>query len=119
MSSSILNDVKKVIGLVEEYDYFDKDITLHINAALSTLHDLGVGPPNFYILDGGESTWSLLGIDEPYLSMVKEYLYLKVRLVFDPPPTSYAIDSLTKMADQLEWRLHIVGESVSDHKKEE
>lgn len=112
MSDSILTSTKKVLGIEEEYTAFDVDITMHINSVFSTLNQLGIGPPaGFAITDKG-ATWSSFFSTDPRLNSIKTYVYLKVRILFDPPGTSYLIQSLEKQAQELEWRLNVVREET-------
>lgn len=109
--SSILTTVKKVLGIDEEDTSFDLDITLHINSVLSTLNQLGVGPDEGFMIEDKEATWeSFLGTD-PRINNVKSYTYLKVRLLFDPPGTSFAITSIENMARELEVRINTFREA--------
>lgn len=109
--SSILTTVKKVLGIDEEDTSFDLDITLHINSVLSTLNQLGVGPDEGFMIEDKEATWeSFLGTD-PRVNNVKSYMYLKVRLLFDPPGTSFAIASIENMARELEVRINTFREA--------
>lgn len=105
MSESILNSTKKILGLSEEYPVFDIDVLMHINTAFSTLNQLGIGPPDgFEILDS-TALWSdFLGVDKR-LNPVKTYVYLRVRLLFDPPTTSYLITATQEQLREIEWRL--------------
>lgn len=112
MSGNILNDTKKVLGIEPQYEVFDLDILMHINAAFATLTQLGVGPAEGVVV-GEEDTWSDLIGNDPRLSPVKTYVYLRVRLLFDPPGTSYLINSLDEQAKQLEWRLNVAAENIA------
>lgn len=105
---SILNTTKKALGLDPAYDVFDSDVLLHINGVFFTLNQLGVGPIDGFSIDDDTSTWSdYLGDTDKNLSVVKQYVFIRVKLLFDPPTTSFAIDSLKKQSDELEWRLNV------------
>lgn len=105
MTASILTSVKKNLGLEEADTSFDVDITMYINSTFSTLHQLGVGPENGFQIEDKTATWdALLGTD-PRLNNVKAFVYLKVRQIFDPPATSFAIESFERIARELEWRI--------------
>lgn len=107
-NKSILNTTKKALGLDPGYDAFDSDVLLHINGVFFTLNQLGVGPVEGFSIDDPSATWSdYLGNDDKNLAVVKSYMYLRVKLLFDPPTTSFAIDSLKKQAEELEWRLNV------------
>lgn len=108
--SNILDDTKKYLGLDKDYDVFDLDVKMAINGALMTLHELGVGPDEgFAVVTGGE-TWSQLigGYGPVTLEAVKTYVYLKSRLVFDPPQLSFVISAIEKQILELEWRLNVL-----------
>lgn len=105
--SSILDSTKKVLGFDPDYSAFDADITMHINAALFTLNDLGVGPDDGFLIAGRDETWDQFSSDTKLLTAVKSYVYLKVRMLFDPPATSFAIDAINKQITELEWRMNV------------
>jgi hypothetical protein len=110
MSDSILTSTKKILGLTEDYTAFDQDILIHINSAFSTLHQLGIGPVEGFMIEDKADTWdSFLGAD-PRLNSVKQYVYLKVRMVFDPPTSGYAVDAMQEQIKEHEWRLNVVRE---------
>ena len=107
MNESILNDIKKCLGIAKDYTHFDQDIIIHINTFLEVLYQIGVGKKGFIITDSS-STWTdFLGSDSQRLPAVRTYVYLRVRLLFDPPSNSFVTDSLKKNADELEWRLNV------------
>lgn len=113
MEPSILKSTKKILGVGEADTSFDVDIMLHINSVLSVLNQVGIGPANGYAIEDDTATWdSFIGTD-PRLNLVKTYLYLKVRLLFDPPGTSYAIDAMEKQIAEFEWRLNVMREEES------
>lgn len=105
--SSILDSTKKVLGFDPDYSAFDADITMHINAALFTLNDLGVGAADGFLITGRDETWDQFSSDTKLLTAVKSYVYLKVRMLFDPPATSFAIDAINKQITELEWRMNV------------
>lgn len=105
MSDSILNDVKKALGLDEAYTPFDPEIIMFINSALTVLNDLGVGPDEVLVIEDVDNKWDELSLSNNQLSMVKSYLYLKVRQVFDPPTMGFHIDALKSQIEEQEYRL--------------
>lgn len=114
MQDSILITTKKVLGIDEGDDTFDLDITMHINSVFSDLHQLAVGPiPDQFFIEDDKPTWAdfLNHLALPVMS-VKSYMFLRVKLLFDPPPTSFAIESMQKQVDRLEWRLNVAMEEV-------
>lgn len=108
---SILNTVKKILGFEAEYTAFDLDIITHINSVFFTLHQLGVGPEKGFMILDKENTWSSF-VGPEQINAVKSYMALKVRLLFDPPATSFALESLNKQATEMEWRLNVHMEGV-------
>lgn len=111
MEGSILTTVKKALGLDENYTAFDLDILLFTNSVLSNLNQIGVGPVNGFQIEDKSATWDdLLGTD-PRLNNVKAFVYLKVRLLFDPPVTSFAIAAFEEQAKELEFRIYSTAET--------
>jgi hypothetical protein len=106
MTESILTSIKKLLGITEEYNHFDADIIMHINTALMILTQLGVGPATGFIIEDESSTWSEFIGDSVKLEAVKSYVYLRVKLLFDPPLSSAVIESTNKLISELEWRLN-------------
>lgn len=113
MSESILISTKKILGLEADYTPFDLDIITHINSVFSTLEQLGVGPEGGFMIEGDEATWGDFLGEDKRLNAVKTYVYLRVRLLFDPPGTSYLITALQEQARELEWRLNVTREGAS------
>lgn len=113
MTQSILNSTKKVLGLPETDTSFDVDILMHINSVLSVLSQVGIGPSNGLMIEDPTTTWEALIGTDPRLSMAKSYLCLKVRLMFDPPATSFAIEAMEKLITELEVRLNTEREATS------
>lgn len=114
METSILNSIKKVLGIAADYTAFDEDIIMHINTAFSTLAQLGVGPVGGFMIQDETAVWSdFLGlvVDEQFNS-VKSYIFLRVRLLFDPPTTSYLINAYQDQIRELEWRLNVHREEL-------
>lgn len=107
MDESILNSIKKMLGPDSDYTVFDQDIIIHINSVFSTLNQLGVGPAEGFQITGPNETWSDFIEDNKKLNSVKTYIYIKVRLIFDPPSSSFVATSLEETAKELEWRLNV------------
>lgn len=104
---SILKTIKSLLGPDDNYDVFDTEIVIFINGAISTLTQLGIGPPNGFRITGETETWEdFLGEYED-LESVKTYIYMKVRLVFDPPDNSTVMNAFQEACKELEWRLNI------------
>lgn len=105
--SSILDDVKKMLGLGEWDEAFDAEILMHINSVFMTLNQLGVGPPEGYTVRDRANTWDDFVGDRQDIEAVKSYTYLKVRLLFDPPSSSFVLESIKSMASEFEFRLNV------------
>jgi hypothetical protein len=113
VTTSILDSVKKILGLDPSYTAFDTDVVLHINTVFNVLNGLGIGPVNSFMIEDNTATWdAFLGAD-PNLNAVKTYVYLRVKLLFDPPQTSFVIESMNKQIEELEWRLSVKREGES------
>jgi hypothetical protein len=110
---SILTSTKKILGIAEADTAFDLDILTHINGVFSTLNQLGVGPVEGFSIEDATATWdAFLGVD-PRLNNVKQYVYLRVRMIFDPPQTSYLIDAQKRQIEELEWRMNVYREETA------
>jgi hypothetical protein len=112
VSASILTSTKKILGIEETDTSFDLDILTHINSVFSTLNQLGIGPEQGFAIEDATPTWdAFLGTD-PRLNQVKSYVYLRLRLIFDPPTSSYAITAMEKQVAEFEWRLNVYREET-------
>lgn len=112
---SILTSTKKLLGITEEYTHFDMDIIIHINSAFAILTQLGVGPSEGFSIENEYPIWSdFISSDDKQFQMVKTYVYMKVRLVFDPPTNSSHLQALKDAVDEYEWRLNVAAESKSE-----
>jgi hypothetical protein len=110
---STLTSVKKMLGITEEYDVFDKDLIMHINSVFMILSQLGVGPANgFSIIDKDDKWTDFIPEDNKNFESVKSYMFLKVRLIFDPPTGSVVKECMQQMINELEWRLNLAAEST-------
>lgn len=108
VETSILKSVKKTLGLDESYDAFDHDVITHINSAFFTLHQLGIGPTDGFMIEGDEELWEEfvgMGVKMTTLNAVKTYIYLYVRLLFDPPGTPHHIKAAEDQKTELTHRL--------------
>lgn len=101
---SILNSIKKLLGIDESYTYWDQDLIIYINTALNVLYQLGVGLP--YSISSAIDTWDDYLEDMSKLEMIKQYVYMKVRMVFDPP-TGALKDAMQEQIKELEWRINV------------
>lgn len=103
---SILTSIKKLLGITEDYEQFDTDIIIHINSAFSVLTQLGVGPEAGFYIEDSNGVWTDF-VNDSRLEMIKTYVYLKVKLVFDPPASSAVIDAINRQISELEWRINV------------
>ena len=119
-NDSILTSIKKLLGITEGYKHFDTDLVIHINSVIFVLSQLGIESADGFAITGAEETWSDLIPDsedqKKYLESVKSYIYLKVRLLFDPPSASAVIESTKNLISELEWRINV---AVDPKKTEE
>ncbi len=104
---SILTSIKKLLGMPEPYEPFDQDLIIHINSVFGILTQLGVGPQEGFVIRDARTQWSDYLEDEVKLEMVKTYMYLKTKLVFDPPTNSALLSSMKEMTNEYEWRLNV------------
>lgn len=107
MDESILNSIKKALGLSKDYHAFDFEIIMHINSALSNLTQLGVGPADGFAIEDDESEWDDLLNGNKRLSNAKSFVYLKVRMLFDPPGTQHLLVATEKLIEEETWRLAV------------
>ena len=110
MEDSILVSIKKLLGIAEEYTVFDPDIIIHINSCISILDQLGY-PVGINSITGNEETWTdLIGTDVTKFNHIKEYIYLKTKMLFDPPQNSSLITSTEKLISECEYRIFVVSD---------
>lgn len=102
--TSILDSVKASLGIVQEYTAFDPQLIMFINSVFPTLYQLGVGHEDGFAIDDRTTEWSDYLEDNKLLNFVKSYMYIKVRLLFDPP-TATALNAMEKIAQEYEWRI--------------
>lgn len=112
MSDSILTSTKKILGIAEDYTAFDMDVLTHINTAFSTLNQLGIGPTDGFFVEDAGAVWSDFLGDDPRLNGVRTYVYLRVRVLFDPPSTSFHLNAVQEQIRELEWRLNTYREET-------
>lgn len=108
----ILKDVKQVLGVDAEDRSFDVDIVMHINSALMILRQIGALSINSRVVDDS-TTWDELFPPANSLWAVQSYIYLRCRILFDPPSNSFVQTAIEKQISELEWRLSVFAESGS------
>ena len=109
LAESILLSIKKLLGIMPDYTQFDDDIIIHINTAFATLNQLGVGPQEGFMIEDRFTEWQDYTTSKN-LTMIKTYIYLKVRLLFDPPTSSALVESINRSIAELEWRIFLEGD---------
>lgn len=113
MENSILTSIKKLLGIEEAYTQFDSDIIIYINSAFMNLNQLGVGVIGGFKIVDAAAIWDNFVSGRLDLEGVKTYIYLKTRLIFDPPQTGYLVDAIKDQIKELEWRLNVQVEGGS------
>lgn len=104
---SIFKSIKALLGPESDYEAFDHDILLFINGVLSTLTQLGIGPKEGFRITGDTETWDDLLGDNHDLDFVKDYIFMKVKLIFDPPASSAVMSAYQEHCKELEWRINV------------
>lgn len=118
---SILTSIKKLLGIAEDYEHFDSDIIIHINSVFMTLNQIGIGPESGFSINDKFKTWNdyvdiSTNVD---LNAIKTYIYLKVKLLFDPPMSSIVTESINRMISELEFRINLIAETKKTSGEEE
>ncbi len=108
---SILTSIKKLLGITDEYEHFDQDIVMHINSVFTDLRQIGVGPEEGFFIEDETSVWTDFITEPGKMESVKTYMYLRVKLLFDPPTSSSVIESINRQIEKFEWRLNVAAES--------
>ena len=116
LDESILNSVKKLLGIQEEYEQFDPDIIMHVNSAFMILNQIGAGPEDGFRIEDKTAVWGDFTKNKINLESVKTDVYLRVKLMFDPPLSSIVTESINRMISEFEWRIQLVAD-VSDKGK--
>ena len=104
---SILTSIKKLLGITEDETHFDQDIIMHINSVFSILTQMGVGPVDGFVIIDSNSVWNDFIKDDTRLELIKSYVHMKVRLMFDPPVSSTILQSINSLISELEWRISV------------
>lgn len=113
---SILLSMKKMLGMEPDYTHFDTDVIININSIFMHLQQLGVGPKEGFSIKGNEQIWGDF-VEEGDLEAAKTFMYLKLRLLFDPPSNAFLVDSMVRQVSEIEWRLNVQAEGgMSDEK---
>lgn len=116
---SILTSIKKLLGIPEDYVHFDADIIMHINSVFTVLTQLGVGPEEGFSIEDKTTVWNDFVPKGKSIAAVKSYVYMKVKLLFDPPQSSAVMESMNRMIGEFEWRLNVEAETPTTVGEEE
>lgn len=120
IDGSILQTIKKKIGIAEEDDAFDTDILICINTAFDRLNTLGIGPDEGFRITDDSTEWTEYLTDGKLIDSVKDYVYFSVKLAFDPAGSnSYVIDAIQKQIDKLEFLFNVKSDSIAIKKEKE
>lgn len=106
VTNSILDTVKQMLGLTADYDVYDSDIVVHINSAIAVLAEIGAAPEGLFVVDD-TLEWSALSTDPKILNHIKSYVYISVKMLFDPPASSIAMEAMKSYREELTWRLEV------------
>ncbi len=117
--SSILTDVKKMLSIPEDYEQFDADIIIHINSVFSILAQLGVGSKSGFAISDKTTEWSDYIGEDYRLNDVKTYIYLKVRLIFDAPTSTAAVEAMKEAIKEIEFRLNVTSHEIEEEEEDD
>lgn len=109
---SILASVRHAIGLGDEQTFFDADLIMHINSVFDILHQLGAGPVDGYAIEDDSETWDDYFGERKTIQFIKSYMYISVKLLFDPPQNSFLVKALEDKQKEYEWRINTAAESI-------
>lgn len=111
---NILSSIKKLLGIPTDQTAFDNDIIMHINSVFMILNQLGIGPTDGFTISDDYAIWSDFIPDGQNLELVKSYMYMKVRLMFDPPTSSSVLSAMERSISEFEWRLNVKAETKTE-----
>lgn len=115
---SILTSIKKLLGLTDDYEAFDMDIIMHINSVFAILHQLGVGPDKPFVIHNKDAVWNDFIETKDDIEFVKTYMYMKVKLMFDPPMVASAMEAMNNLISEMEFRLNIADDPAYKDEEE-
>lgn len=116
--NSILGTIKKLIGVDKDYGVFDLDLIIAINSSFMILNQLGVGPEKAFVIKDASATWKDFFGDDEIFELAKSYIYLRARLLFDPPSSGVLHEAVERQISEFEWRMHVQAD-FNDSKEEE
>lgn len=115
---NILTSIKELLGVGKDESPFDMDIKIHINTALSILTNLGIGPSTGFRVRNGTELWSDFIPADKNLEDVITYVYIKVKLIFDPPLSSAVIASYESMLKELTFYINCEADTLNETRQE-
>lgn len=108
-SASILGTILKLLGPEGDYEHFGPDAIVHINSAFERLCDLGIGPKTPFYIESNQEPWSAFETSVPIRRVIR-YIYLYVKIIFDPPSNSSVLETYKQELEKLEWTMNSVAE---------
>lgn len=118
LDESILTSIKQMLGITEEAKHFDNELISNINATFMSLNQIGVGSDDGFHITGYDETWSQFVDDIRLADPARQYIAMKVRLIFDPPGSSIAADAFNQRIAEVEWRLNVLAEKLAAQAEE-
>ena len=116
-TGAILTDVKQLLMIPDDLPVYDQDLIIHINGAFATLHQLGVGPIDGFEITEGNEQWDEFLENKKHLNSAKSFVFIQVKLLFDPPTNAFLVNSLEKQLEQLTFRLSVAAEGGQNGKQ--
>lgn len=114
-TNSILNSIKKMLGVDIDCHAFDDELVMYINSVFPTLFQIGYDTARDFMIDGEDQTWEDLILEDlGIINLIKTYVYAKVRMLFDPPTSSFVLESLNNQTKEMEWRIYAHSEGGFD-----
>ena len=114
-TNSILVSIKKMLGIDPNCNAFDAELVMYINSVFPTLSQIGYQPADEFMIESEDSTWEDLVLEDVgIVNLIKTYVYAKVRMLFDPPTSSFVLESLNNQAKEMEWRIYVHSEGGFD-----
>jgi hypothetical protein len=115
---SILDSIKQLIGIQEDDTSFDYDIQVAINSIFSVITQLGIGPETGFMITGNKETWSdFMADNDPRFQSLKSYVYMRVKMLFDPPLSASVTEAMSSAIKEMEWRLNVTAENLQEESK--
>lgn len=108
-NDSILASIKRLMpnsSVPEDYEIFDQELIADINVELATLQQIGVGElDTVFVVTGYTETWDEIIDDPELLSLIPQYVAMRVKMIFDTPRSSTVVEALKEKSKELEFRI--------------